>query len=98
MSKVIDITDKLNFEESPKIMIKGESYTVNDSAETMLRMLALFDDKSEAEAIPEAFGLIFSEDDRAKIQKLNLNFKDFTTLIECAMELIQNGEEGEIPR
>ena len=35
MSKVVDITDKLNFEESPKLIIKGEEYTVDDSAETM---------------------------------------------------------------
>lgn len=37
MSKVVDITDKLNFEESPKLVIRGELYTVNDSAEAMLK-------------------------------------------------------------
>lgn len=95
MSKVVDITDKLNFEESPKLIIKGEEYTVDDSAETMLKMMALFDDKTEAEAVPEAFRLLFSESDRKKISDFKLNFKDFTTVIECAMNLIRGVGDDE---
>ena len=64
MAKVIDITDKLNFEESPAITIKGQVYKVNDSAETMLKLMGLFDDRSEAEAVPAAYELLFSEEDR----------------------------------
>lgn len=55
MAKVIDITDKLNFEESPAITIKGQVYKVNDSAETMLKLMGLFDDRPEAEAVPAAY-------------------------------------------
>lgn len=95
MSKVVDITDKLNFEESPKLIIKGEEYTVDDSAETMLKMMALFDDKTEAEAVPEAFRLLFSESDRKKISDFKLNFKDFTTVIEYAMNLIRGVGDDE---
>mgnify|MGYP005835836321 FL=1 len=95
MSKVVDITDKLNFEESPKLIIKGEEYTVDDSAETMLKMMALFDDKTEAEAVPEAFRLLFSESDRKKISELKLNFKNFATVIECAMNLIRGVGDDE---
>lgn len=96
MAKVIDITDKLNFEESPAITIKGQTYKVNDSAETMLKLMGLFDGKSEAEAVPAAYELLFSEADRKKLKKLNLNFQDFMTLIEKAMDLVR-GEDDDTP-
>lgn len=96
MAKIIDITDKLNFEENPAITIKGEEYKVDDSAETMLKLMGLFDGKSEAEAVPAAYELIFSEEDRERLKTLNLNFKDFMTLIEEAMDLIR-GEDDDTP-
>lgn len=96
MAKVIDITDKLNFEESPAITIKGQTYKVNDSAETMLKLMGLFDGQSEAEAVPAAYELLFSEEDREKLKDLNLNFQDFMTLIEESMDLIR-GEDDDTP-
>ena len=39
MAKVVDITDKLSFEENPKLKIKGMVVTVNADAETMLRIM-----------------------------------------------------------
>ena len=93
MAKVIDITDKLNFEESPAITIKGQVYKVNDSAETMLKLMGLFDDRPETEAVPAADELLFSEEDRERLKGLNLNFKDFMTLIEEAMDLVRGGDD-----
>lgn len=93
MAKVIDITDKLNFEESPAITIKGQVYKVNDSAETMLKLMGLFDDRPETEAVPAAYELFFSEEDRERLKGLNLNFKDFMTLIEEAMDLVRGGDD-----
>lgn len=93
MAKVIDITDKLNFEESPAITIKGQVYKVNDSAETMLKLMGLFDDRPETEAVPAAYELLFSEEDRERLKGLNLNFKDFMTLIEEAMDLVRGWDD-----
>lgn len=93
MAKVIDITDKLNFEESPAITIKGQVYKVNDSAETMLKLMGLFDDRPEAEAVPAAYELLFSEEDRERLKGQNLNFKDFMTLIEEVMDLVRGGDD-----
>ena len=93
MAKVIDITDKLNFEESPAITIKGQVYKVNDSAETRLKLMGLFDDRPETEAVPVAYELLFSEEDRERLKGLNLNFKDFMTLIEEAMDLVRGGDD-----
>ena len=37
--KVIDITEKLNFAEKPKIIIKDTEITVNNSAVTILKIM-----------------------------------------------------------
>ena len=39
MSKIIDITDKLNFEQKPQIKIKDTVLTVNDEAVALLEIL-----------------------------------------------------------
>ena len=41
MAKVIDITDRLSFEESPKLVIKGQEIGVNTDAPTMLKVMGL---------------------------------------------------------
>lgn len=44
--------------------------------------------KPEKESIPEMYELLFSLEDRKKIDKLKLKFKDFTALIETAMDSV----------
>lgn len=39
MSKVIDITEKLNFEENPKLKIKDAEIEVNTDATTVLTLM-----------------------------------------------------------
>lgn len=93
-SKVIDITEKLNFEQRPKIIIKKAEIEVNNSAETMLKVMGAFSSKDEAEAVTEAIELLFDKENRQKLNKLKLSFKDFMTVVECAMNLIQGDEDG----
>lgn len=93
MAKVVDITDKLSFDENPKIVIKGHECEVNADARTMLEIMGLFAGKSEAEATTEAYTKLFSEKDRKTIDKLKLPFKDFRKIIEISMNLIMGEEE-----
>lgn len=95
MSKVVDITDKLNFEESPKLVIRGELYTVNDSAEAMLKMMVYFDDQPTAKTVVEVYEILFSEEDRNRINALKLNFQDLTTIIKAAMDLVRGADDDE---
>ncbi len=97
MAKKIDITDKLSFDTNPSLVIKGEAFEVNADAKTMLEIMGLFTNKSEAEATIEAYEKMFSEKDRKKIDKMRLPFKDFQIIIEEAMNLIRGDadEEGE---
>ena len=39
MAKIIDITDKLKFEENPKLVIKGEEFEVNTDAATVIEII-----------------------------------------------------------
>ena len=85
MAKVIDITEKLNFDENPRIKIKSVEIEVNADASTVLKIMQT-SGKPEAKAIPEMYELLFGESERKKIEKLKLKFKDFSALIEAAMD------------
>lgn len=91
--KVVDITEKLSFDENPRLIIKGEEYEVNSDAKTMLEIMGDFSSKSEVDAALSAYEKLFSEKDRKKIDKLKLPFKDLMVIIQESMSLAQGGED-----
>lgn len=94
MAKIVDITDKLDFDSNPKIMIKGKEYEVNSDAETVLKVMGILSEEGESpKAITHIYELIFSEKARNAIKKLNLQFKDLRTVIETAIDLIMDEED-----
>ena len=104
MSKIIDITNKLNFEDKPIIKVKDIEIEANNDAVTMLKVVAIFDgeDKSiKVSDILTIYNLIFDKKNQKKIESLNLTMSDFTTLIvESAQTLINSdntSDEGEAP-
>ena len=99
MSKIIDITNKLNFDEKPKLVIKGTEIEVNNDAISFIKAIALFDSESGISStdILSALELLFDEENREKIAKLHLSFADLSAVIKTATELIaDNDSEGEI--
>jgi len=99
MSKIIDITNKLNFDERPKLVIKDTEIEVNNDAISFIKAIALFDSESGISStdILSALELLFDEENREKIAKLHLSFADLSTVIKTATELIaDNDSEGEI--
>ena len=99
MSKIIDITNKLNFDEKPKLVIKGTEIEVNNDAISFIKTVALFDseDGVKTSDILSALELLFDKENREKIAKLHLSFADLSTVIKTATELIaDNDSEGEI--
>lgn len=99
MSKIIDITNKLNFDERPKLVIKGTEIEVNNDAISFIKAIALFDSENgiSSTEILSALELLFDEENREKIAKLHLSFADLSTVIKTAIELIaDNDSEGEI--
>lgn len=97
MSKIIDITNKLNFEEKPIIKVKDVEIKANNDAVTMLKVVALFDENGDGGSVKDIlniYNLLFDEENRKKIESLKLSFEDFSTLVmESAQFIVNNGEE-----
>jgi hypothetical protein len=98
MAKIVDITEKLNFDENPKIKIKNVTCDINSDASTMLKVMQLIGDGDNVSPkdVVKMYELIFPEKDREKIDKLKLQFKDFQTVVMSAMSLVTGEvEQGE---
>lgn len=96
MSKVIDITDKLNFEEKPVILIQGKEITVNNEAVTVLKLMDLMGDGVNVtpKAMAEMAKLLFTEEGHEALASLGLSFDDYSKVIEEAMNLVV-GDDGQ---
>lgn len=96
--KTIDITEKLNFDGNPKLIIKGKPYEVNADAATVLKIMGEIGDGTNATAktVVNMYELLFPEKTRKDIDKLNLQFSDFQTVVSAAIELVTGeSDQGE---
>ena len=95
MAKIIDITDKLAFEDNQKLVIKGKELEVNADATTVLKIMGILGDGENVQPndVVKMYELIFGEADRKKIDKMKLQFLDFQTLVFSAIGLITGEEE-----
>lgn len=59
MAKIIDITEKLSFDENPRIKIKSVEIEVNADASTVLKIMQA-SGKPEKESIPEMYELLLA--------------------------------------
>ena len=99
MSKLIDITDKLNFEETPSVRVKNVDLAINNDAVSMLKVAALFEDgNGKSKDVIEMYHLLFDESEREKIEKLKLNMHDFNALISESAKIATGDltDEGEV--
>lgn len=101
MKKVVDLSEKLSFEDKPEIHIGETVLKVNDDAESVLKLMGLSLDaeRSEAEMIKEGLKLLFSEADLKKLNKLHLSFVNYAEVFKTAMSLAtgetEDAEQGE---
>ena len=94
MARKIDITDKLSFEETPSLIIKGKNIEVNADAPTMLKVMGLMSsDDPGAQEILEAYNMVFPEKSKKEIEKMKLGFKDLIIVVQEAVQLISGVEE-----
>lgn len=91
--KIVDITEKLSFDENPVLKVKDVTVEVNSDAATVLKIMGIFSKGESAKEVLAVYELIFNEKDRKKIDKLNLQFKDFQTIIMAAVDMITGDEE-----
>ena len=95
MRKVVDITEKLSFDENPCIKIKGKEYEVNADATTILEIMGAFQNKKEMEAGLYAYEKLFSAKDREDLARLKIPWKDLEVIIDAAINLATGNEEAE---
>lgn len=95
MAKTINITEKLNFEENPKIKIQNEKFEINADATTILKIIGNMSEEkmNEPSTVVEMYELLFTKKDRKRIEELKLSFADFQVLISTAIQLVTGGEE-----
>lgn len=97
MARIIDITDKLSFEERPRIKIKDIEIEINDAAVDMLKIMPeLSKKKLTVDDINTMYQTLFPEESQKQIESLHLNFEDFSTVVlQAAMALNNSDDEGE---
>ncbi|NBI64938.1 hypothetical protein D3Z38_18325 [Clostridiales bacterium] len=90
-----DITEKLNFEENPKLVIKGAEIEVDTDATTVLKVMGAIGNESDLtpKDVVKVYETIFKEKERQKIEKLQLKMRDFQVLVSEAISLITGDEE-----
>ena len=103
MRKKIDITDKLELDGNPCLVIQGEELEVNADAATMLKVMGMFannqDDNDQddvakkTQATLNMYDLLFPEKSKKLIEKKKLSFTDLNREIEAAVDLIAGSNE-----
>lgn len=95
MGKVVDITEKLAFDENPKLLIKGKELEVKADAPTVLKAMSLMDsDSQNVKEVIKAYELIFPEKSRREIDNMKLSFRDLMVVIQEAIKLIIGDTSG----
>lgn len=96
MGKIVDITDKLTFDEKPKVKIKETEIEVNTDAPTVLKIMGAMNDDGDP---LKMYNLLFNKENRTKLEKMKLSFKDFMKVIELSMNLAtgEDIQEEELP-
>lgn len=93
MSKIIDITNKLNFEEKPCIQIKGTVLAVNNDAPSMMKVMAILEDGTgKASDVRQLVDLLFDAPEQEKLNALRLTFPDYSKAIMRAAEIAAGGD------
>ncbi len=95
MSKIIDITDKLSFEENPKIKIKDVELEIDASAENLLKVMAHVTDNPSVSDVMEMCKLIFTKESKKDLDALKLNFTDYANVVMAAIGLASGNSEEE---
>jgi hypothetical protein len=94
MSKIIDITDKLSFEENPIIKVKDKELEIDASAENLLKVMAVVSDNPTAKDIMQMCELIFTKEAQEKLEELKLNFNDYSQVVMAAISAATGDDES----
>ncbi len=96
MAKIVDITEKLDFDGNPIIRVSNMEIEVNADAATMLKVMGVMADSENTgpKEVIAMYELLFGAGDREKVEALKLSFADFKILVNTAINLV-TGESGQ---
>lgn len=92
MGKVVDITEKVSF-ENPKLVIKGDEYEIHADAENMVKIMGLVSGGNDVESMISAGKLLFGDFNFQRLYT-GLSFNSFATVIQTAMELASGNDDA----
>ena len=100
IAKVVNITEKLEFDTDPTLVIGNLKVRVRADAETMLKLMGVLSKGESLSTIKEALGLLLSERDLSAICKYKkdgkkLSAKSLMLIVNTAIELVTGEDEGE---
>ena len=81
------LTDKLKFDEPPKVEIKGKVLTIQNSAVNVLKIMDIVQTKGEVEGSKAVLEILFNEKDRKAVEALSLSMDDFAKFCEVCLDL-----------
>nr|DAI89261.1 MAG TPA: hypothetical protein [Caudoviricetes sp.] len=91
MSKVVNITDKLNFEENPALQIGDMTVEVHADAETVLRLMGTLKGKDDVDinAVTEMMKLLFDPEAAQQLCAMERDGKKLSA--RSLMVIVQEG-------
>lgn len=101
MAKRVDISEKLQFDEDPVLVINGEEIEVNSGAETALRLMGIMSGPRTMVNVVGALEIMFGEENTQKICSMTdasgkkLKVESLMTIMEQGISLIMGTSEGE---
>lgn len=100
MAKVVNITDKLEFNTDPTLVIGNLKVRVRSDAETMLKLMGVLGKGTDLETLNKALALLFSEKDLTAICRLKkdgkrLSAASLMAIVNTAIDLVTGEDEGE---
>ena len=95
MAKIFDITDKLNFEENPRLNVNGTELEVKTDAESVLLLMnAISEANTDAGAINVLCESVFTKASQKKLKEMKLNFHDYSTVVHAALDVAIGKDPG----
>lgn len=84
---VYNLTEKLKFDDDPKLIIRNVELTIRSDAETVLKLMDIVQTKGEIAGAREAFATMLSAADLKKLNGLKLKMNDYTAVMSAALSL-----------
>lgn len=86
MSKVVDITDKLEL-TNPVLKIKDKVFPIHSDAKTVMQLAAINETGNDQEKIAKSIELLFGKEKSEELLSMPLTFSDLLIIIKVSMRL-----------